>query len=146
MQINEAGLALLKQFEGCKLKAYPDPGTGGEPFTVGYGHTGPGVVPGLVITQERADALLSKDLMKFESGVEEMLQIEPTEGQFSALVCFAYNCGLTNLKNSTLLRMVNDEDFEGAAKQFNRWSRANGRTLPGLVRRRAAEAALFLSA
>ena len=144
-KINAAGLALIKSFEGCELTAYPDPGTGGDPWTIGYGHTGPDVQPGLTITQARADQLLKQDLQKFEQGVNGVIARSLTSNQFSALVSFAYNVGLGALQSSTLLRLVNAGDFSGAAAQFGKWVNGASGPLPGLVRRRAAEAALFLN-
>ncbi len=142
--INKAGLELLKKSEGCKLKAYPDPGTGGEPYTIGYGHTG-GVRPKDEITMQRAEDLLREDLVKFEHGVERLLFEDVNDNQFSALVCFAFNVGLENLRVSTLLKKLNLGDSKGAAEQFLRWNKAAGKVLPGLVTRREAEKTLFLS-
>lgn len=140
--INKAGFDLIRQFEGLSLKAYPDPGTGGKPWTIGYGHTGSDVKPGLLITRERADDLLQADLGRFERGVSDLAPIT-TENQFAALVSFAFNCGLGNLEESTLLRMHRDGHYGAAQKQFGRWTRAAGKVLNGLVKRRAAEAALY---
>ena len=143
MKINEAGLNLIKQFESCRLKAYPDPATGGEPITIGWGHTG-GVKLGDVITQAQADAWLLEDVAKFEQGVSELVKVSLSGNQYSALVSFAYNCGLANLKKSSLLRKLNAGDIMGAADEFPKWNRGGGRVLPGLVRRRKAERELFL--
>lgn len=137
--INAEGFALIKEFEGCDLSAYKD---AAGVWTIGYGHTGD-VQPGQAITQEQADALLQADLQKFEQGVNKLCERSINSNQFSALVCFAYNVGLGALANSTLLRLVNSGDFADAAKQFSQWVYADGTVLPGLVRRRAAEAALF---
>ena len=106
MRINSAGLALLKRFEGCSLEAYPDPGTGDEPWTIGYGHTGDNIHPGTTITQEQADDLLIQDLAKFERGVEQYTLTSLNENQFSALVVFVYNVGLHNYTTSTLLKKL----------------------------------------
>lgn len=144
-KINEAGLNLLKQFEGCVLHAYPDPGTGGDPWTIGYGHTGPEVKPGLVITQAQADALLCGDLSGVEQFVNDHVTHSLTPNQFSALVSFTYNVGEGAFEDSTLLRLVNQGNIAAAAQQFARWTYGGGRQLPGLVRRRAAEAQLFLT-
>lgn len=141
-RINKAGFDLIRRYEGLRLKAYPDPGTGGAPWTIGYGHTGPDVKPGLVITNERADELLMADLAKFELGVASLAPIT-TGNQFAALVSFAFNVGLGNLERSTLLRMHRDGQYGAAQRQFGKWIRAAGRVLPGLVKRRAAEAALY---
>lgn len=144
-KINAEGLALVKTFEGCVLHAYPDPGTGGEPYTAGYGHTG-GVKPGIKITQEQADAWLVSDLSNFERGVNSLCAVTLNTNRFSALVCFAFNVGISALEHSTLMRLVNAGCFVEAAHQFSHWVYAGGHTMPGLVRRRAAEAALFSKA
>jgi lysozyme len=140
---NAAGVALIKEFEGCVLHAYPDPGTGGAPWTIGYGHTGPDVRPGLTWTQVQADAALQHDLTKFELGVNALITRNLTSNQFSALVSFAYNVGIGALKDSTLLRDVNAGNFDAAKYQFGEWVNGANGPLPGLVRRRAAEAELF---
>jgi lysozyme len=142
---SQRGVDLIKSFEGVRLKAYPDPGTGGAPWTIGYGSTGPDVKRGMVITQSQAEVMLKHDLKKFENFVNSHVHVELTQGQFDALVSFAYNCGPGNLQNSTLLRDVNAGRFEAAANEFAKWNRAAGRVLPGLTRRRAAEAELFRS-
>lgn len=144
MQISQNGIAVLKHFEGCELKAYPDPATGGAPWTIGYGHTGPEVKRGLVWTQEQADKALVADLHKFETAVSAIVRVPLTQGQFDALVCFTYNLGIGNLQKSTLLAMVNARNYDGAAEQFKRWNKANGKPMRGLTRRRAAEQCLFL--
>lgn len=142
MQINDAGLALLKEFEGCKLKAYKDSvGV----WTIGYGHTGDEVCDGMEIDQDAADELLRQDLEDKEDGVERLVKVEVSDNQFSALVCFAYNVGLGNLRSSLLLRCLNMHNPKDAGEQFLRWNKAGGRVLDGLTRRREAERALFLS-
>jgi lysozyme len=145
MNIGPEGVALVKRFEGCKLKAYPDPGTGGEPFTIGWGTTryanGQKVKPGDAVTQEQADALLLNDLAGAEKQVSRAVEgIATTQKQFDALVSFQYNTGA--LLSSTLLRKHKAGDYAGAANEFYRWVHANHRVLPGLVKRREAEAAL----
>lgn len=142
--INQAGLNLIKTHEGCSLKAYPDPGTGGVPWTIGYGSTR-GVKRGDSITQGRAEDLLREDLLTFEAGVEAILFADATDNQFSALVSFAFNVGLHNLAMSTLLKKFNSDDYTGAADEFLKWTKAAGKVLPGLVSRRKAERELFLS-
>jgi lysozyme len=141
-KINAAGLALIKEFEGCCLTAYPDPGTGAQPWTIGYGHTN-GVRPGETITQEQAEQYLQNDLVEFQVGVNNLVARDLTPNQFAALVSFAYNLGLGALEGSTLLAYVNAGDFTAAQGEFEKWVFAGGKILPGLVRRRAAEAALF---
>lgn len=141
-KINSAGLALIKSFEGCKLTAYVCPAG---VLTIGWGTTGPEVTKGLKITQAQADSWLIEDVNKFADGVDKLVTVKLTENQKAALTSFAYNCGLGNLKSSTLLRKVNAKDFKGAKNEFQKWDRAGGKTLPGLTRRRAAEAELFVS-
>jgi lysozyme len=140
--INKAGLDLIKAFEGTVLKAYPDPGTGGAPWTIGTGHTGPDVHPGLIITAEQSDALLRNDLVTAEMFVEHAAP-GCTDNQFAALVSFAFNCGRKNLGGSTLLRLHNQRDYAAAKLEFGKWTHAAGKVMAGLVRRRKAEAALY---
>lgn len=142
MRITPEGVALVKHFEGLRLKAYPDPGTGGEPWTIGYGHTG-GVKPGDEITTEMAELMLLRDLRKFEDGVTSAVRVAITPSQFSACVSFSYNVGLGNFGSSTLLKMINAGNADAAADQFLRWNRAAGKVLPGLTARREAERRLY---
>lgn len=142
MKISDAGIALIKSHEGLRLKAYPDPGTGGEPWTIGYGHTG-GVEPGDEIDQNRADEYLRCDVMTVEDCVEHFVNVSLTQGQFDALCSFVFNVGCKAFSNSTLCRLLNEGNYEGARQQFSRWTKAGGRDLPGLVRRRKEEAELF---
>ena len=142
---NPAGIALIKHFEGLRLTAYQDPvGI----WTIGYGHTSmagpPPVVEGMTITAAEAEAILKQDLDLFERGVADALTIITNDDQFSAMVSFAFNVGLGAFRNSTLLRKHNAGDFAGAADEFPRWIYADGQILPGLVRRRQAERALYL--
>ena len=141
MQISERGLDLIRRFEGLRQGAYRCPAG---IWTIGYGHTGPDVRKDLTISKEEADALLRADVARFEAGVRRIAGA-CTQGQFDALVSFAFNLGLGALMSSTLLRKHKAGDRDGAAEQFGRWVHAGGRKLPGLVRRRAAEAALYAS-
>lgn len=138
-RIGVAGLALVKEFEGCKLVAYKCPAG---VWTIGYGSTGSHVRPGMKISAARAEELLREDLERFELAVAKAA---PTanDNQFDALVSFAFNLGEEALRTSTLLRKHKAGDFAGAAAQFHRWNKAGGRVLAGLVRRRAAEAKLY---
>lgn len=144
--MNEAGLELVKRFEGCRLTAYLCPAL---VPTIGYGHTGPDVTEDDVgektITQEQANNLLMEDLYLFEMRVRKLLPREATQNQLAALASLAYNVGTMNLRTSTLLRKFNAGDIAGAAEQFPLWNKAGGRVLPGLIARRAAEQALFLT-
>jgi len=139
--IGAAGLSLIKEFEGLRLKAYPDPATGGEPITIGWGHTG-GVPLGLTISEAQAEGFLRSDLVRFEKAVNRLAP-KTTKNQFDALVSFAFNLGEGNLEKSTLLRAHNAGNYEGARSEFLRWNRANGKVMAGLTRRREAEAALY---
>jgi lysozyme len=130
--------------EGCVLKAYPDPGTGGAPWTCGWGSTGPDIKPGTVWTQAQADSRLNADLARAGLVVNSLVHIYLTQSQLDALADFVYNVGAGNFRSSTLLRKLNAGDTNGAAAEFDRWVYANGKQLSGLVKRRAAEKALFL--
>ncbi|EFE7260132.1 TPA: lysozyme [Enterobacter roggenkampii] len=146
MQISDKGIALIKQFEGCKLTAYQDSvGV----WTIGYGWTQPvdgkPIHAGMVIKQETAERLLKTGLVSYESDVSRLVKVGLTQGQFDALVSFTYNLGARSLSTSTLLRKLNAGDYAGAADEFLRWNKAGGKVLNGLTRRREAERALFLS-
>jgi len=144
MQYSKDGLHLTEGFEGCRLIAYPDPGTGGDPWTIGYGHTGPDVHPGMTITLEQAEDLLAQDVKRAEADVNAKLTVKVSQEEFDALVDFAFNCGCGNLNNSTLLKKLNAGDFEGAAQEFLKWDMAAGHHMAGLLKRRQAEELLFL--
>ena len=141
MNIGEAGIALIKEFEGRRLAVYCDPiGI----LTVGYGHTGPDLEEGSIITEVEADAYLREDVAHAEKCVNRLTNgIQITQGQFDALVSFVFNLGCDALRRSTLLVNLLDGDDASAAKEFVRWNRAGGKVLAGLTRRREAEAALF---
>jgi len=143
MKTSPKGIALIKSAEGLRLKAYPDPGTGGLPWTIGYGSTS-GVTRNMVIAEAQAEQMLASDLVRFERAVERTVRVPLNQGQFDALVSFTYNVGEGNFTKSTLLRKLNAGDTAGAAEQFSRWVHAGGKVLPGLVKRRAAERAMFL--
>lgn len=144
MRTSDNGIALIREFEGCRLEAYPDPATGGEPFTIGVGHTGSDVYPGLMITEEQADELLRRDLARFERCVDGLVD-HITQNQFDACVSLAFNIGCANFRTSTLCRKLREGDDIGAAQEFLRWNKANGRVMAGLTRRRQAEMNLFLA-
>lgn len=144
MKINNEGLELIKDFEGCVLKAYPDPGTGGEPWTIGVGHTG-GVKPGDRITEAQAMDLLRQDVAKFERYVTDALDGYPaSSNEFSAMVSLCFNIGPGNFRKSSVLRHHKQGNKVAAANSFKLWNKAAGKVLNGLVRRRAAEAALYM--
>ena len=151
MTPSKAGIGLIQQFEGCAKKqsdgsfiAYPDPGTGGDPWTIGWGTTGNDVKRGLVWSQQQCDDRLTEELAAFATrGAKVLGTAKTSQHQFDALVSFAYNVGVANLQNSTLLRLHRAGDYEGAQAQFIRWNKAAGKVLNGLTRRRQAEAALY---
>lgn len=148
MYVSKQGLDLIKKFEGLRLKAYLCPSG---VWTIGYGHT-KGVYPGMVITEELADKFLIDDVWYFERGVESLVKVPLTQGQFDALVSFSFNVGLDidddniaeGLGDSTLLRKLNSGDYAGAADEFPKWNKSRGRVVRGLTLRRSAERALFL--
>lgn len=147
--IGQAGLALIKRFESCAkrrsdggFEAYPDPATGGDPWTIGWGATGSGIERGTVWTQAQCDARLEADLARFAREVTKALDGAPTsEAQFDALVSFHYNTGA--IARATLTRRHKAGELAQAAAEFAKWVHAGGRRLNGLVRRRAAEAELY---
>lgn len=149
--VGARGIALVKRFEGCARKrpdglfeAYPDPGTGGAPWTIGWGATGPGIGSTTVWTQQECDDRLERDLARHAAEVEVAIGDSPTtQAQFDALVSFHYNTGA--IGRATLTARHRAGDYAGAAREFARWNRAGGRVLTGLVRRRAAEAGLYLA-
>ncbi|AOP86667.1 muraminidase [Enterobacter kobei] len=146
MQTSDKGIALIKEFEGCKLTAYQDSvGV----WTIGFGWTQPvdgkPIRAGMTIKQETAERLLKTGLVSYESDVSRLVKAGLTQGQFDALVSFTYNLGARSLSTSTLLRKLNSGDYAGAADEFPRWNKAGGKVLNGLTRRREAERALFLS-
>jgi lysozyme len=134
-----AGLDIIKRFEGLRLKAYQDTG---KVWTIGYGHTGAHAKPGNVITEAQADALLVADVAEAEAAVRKLFPVT-TQNQFDALVSFAFNLGEGQVSGSTLRTKHNAKDYAGAANEFARWRFDNKVELAGLVKRRAAEAALY---
>lgn len=139
-QYSPAGLALTEAFEGLRLKAYEDSvGV----WTIGYGHTGNDVKPGLIITKEQADILLAADVAWAVACVNKAVEVAINQNQFDALVDFTFNLGGPSFTGSTLLRRLNSGDIAGAAEEFIRWNKANKQVVPGLTRRRQAETDLF---
>lgn len=134
------GLNIIKEFEGLRLQAYKCPA---DRWTIGYGHTA-GVSANDVITEAQAISLLCQDVAESERAVNHYVHGPLTQNQFDALVSFVFNLGVGNFRTSTLLKKLNAGDNDGAAQEFGRWIHAGGKALPGLVRRRAAERALFL--
>ena len=141
MNISQNGIDLIKQFEGCKLKAYQ---CSAGVWTIGYGHTGSDVYKGLTITQEKAESLLKSDLIVHCNNVSKLVKVKLNQNQFDALVSFEYNVGYGNFSSSTLLKLLNKGDYTGAAGQFEKWVYAGKTVLAGLQKRRKAEKELFL--
>ena len=142
MKTSPAGIAMIKKFEGCRLTAYKDQvGV----WTIGYGCTA-GVQMGQVITQEEADRRLMAELAMFEYGVSDAAHVPMTQGQFDSLVSFAFNLGGGALVRSTLLKLLNTGDFDGARREFTKWDMAGNVHVPGLLTRRMAEASMFANA
>jgi len=139
MNISQEGLALIKKFEGCRLKAYR---CSANVLTIGYGHTG-GVKEDDNISQPEADELLKEDIAKFEEYVSDNVIVELKQYQFDALVAWTFNLGPGNLRESTMLKKLNDADYTSVPFEMRRWNKAGGKTLDGLIRRRQAEGLLF---
>ena len=134
---------MVKRFEGCRLEACPDPATGGDPWTVGWGHTGPEVHKGLTISQDIADAYLLKDLTHVADTLNHVPKLSRHRRSSTRSAHSCFNIGAANFVKSTLLRKLNAGDVLGAAMEFPKWRNAAGHVMPGLVTRRAAEQALF---
>lgn len=142
-RINAAGLALVKQWEGLKTKAYRD--VGGI-WTIAYGHTSaagaPVVTPNMVITDAEAEAILRADLATFEARVARLVKVPLTDNQHAVLVSFDFNTG--KLHSSTLLKKLNAGDYDAVPAELMKWVNAGGKRVKGLVNRRAAEAGLWV--
>ena len=158
MKVSQKCIEQIKKDEGVRSRPYQCPAL---LWTIGVGHVidpNHAKVPladrkqlpipagwDRVLSAEEIDDILRKDLARFEAGVSRLIKVELTQGQFDALVSFSFNVGLGNLQNSTLRMKVNRSDFEGAAEQFLVWTKAGGRVLPGLVKRRTHEKEMFES-
>ena len=139
MEISQEGIALIKRFEGCKLQAYKC--SAGVP-TIGYGSTR-GVTMDMEISQDRAEALLLEDIADFEEEVNKCVEVPLSQNQFDALVAWTFNLGGSNLRSSTMLRVLNEGQHDKVPSEMKRWNKAGGQTLQGLIRRREAEGLLF---
>lgn len=139
-RISAAGLELVKSFEGLRLQSYRD--TGGV-LTIGYGHTGPDVKPGMVITVAKAEQYLRDDLAEAEDAVSKFITVPLNDNQFVALVSFTFNVGREAFRRSTLRKKLNAGDYDAVPGQLARWVNDNGKKINGLVRRRKAEADLW---
>ncbi|WP_260928231.1 lysozyme [Novosphingobium sp. 9] len=149
--ISDPGKAFIQTREGYakdigdgRVQAYPDPGTGSAPWTIGWGSTGPDIVKGTIWTRAQAQARFDAHVAEFVAGVDRLIGTAPTtQNQFDAMVSLAYNIGLTGFGQSTVLRKHKASDYAGAAAAFALWNKAGGRVMQGLVNRRAAEAKVY---
>lgn len=139
MNLSPDGADFIKGYEALRLKAYDD-GVG--VWTIGWGHT-KGVKEGMTCTEEKAQDWFLEDVAPAEQAVIDFVEVELDQSQFDALVSFVFNCGVSAFRSSTLLRLLNQGDYSGAAKQFGRWNKGGGQVMLGLTRRRAAEATMF---
>jgi lysozyme len=147
MSYSLAGLALTEKFEadgGPTLVAYADRLAGGKP-TVGFGHTGPGVVVGATWTYAQCIAALQADIAWASRVVNTLVHTSVTQPVFDSLVDFTYNVGAGNFATSTMLALINENKLEEAAEQFQKWDHASGKVVAGLLRRRVAEEEEFKS-
>lgn len=135
MQYSKSGIGLTRSFEGCKLVAYQD---ARGVWTIAYGHTR-GVHAGMVCTIDDAVGWLYDDLAEAVRQVNQDVTVPLTQGEFDALVDFCFNCGGFSLEHSTLLRLLNAGDYQGAAGEFHKWDHCDGKEMAGLLRRRLAE-------
>jgi len=146
MKVSNKGIELIKKYEGLRLDAYRCPAG---KLTIGYGHTGDDVKPGMTINKEMAELLLKQDLTVFEKAINELVKIKLTQNQFDALISLVYNIGIGNFKKSTLLKLLNENKILEAGEEFMKWTKARQpgglKELPGLVKRRAEEKKLFLT-
>jgi lysozyme len=144
VKTSETGVNLIKSFEGLRLESYLCPAG---VWTVGYGHTGDDVTPEMTITEDRANKMLRRDLVKFEQGVDLLITVPLNQQQFDALVSFAFNCGLGALEESTLRKRLNNKEDPNkvAQEELPKWVKGDGVVLPGLVERRKKEVELFTS-
>lgn len=139
MNISKEGLALIKKFEGCELKAYKCPAG---VWTIGYGHIKT-AEEGMEISQEHADYLLEHEITEYEDYVKTAVTSPLDQNMFDALVSWTFNLGSGNLNSSTMLKVLNEGKYDEVPAQMKRWNKAGGKVLEGLVRRREAEALLF---
>ena len=133
------GLTFIQSTEALRYTAYPDPGTGGEPWTICWGHTGPEVVKGLTVSRKQCEAWLRADTGKAEAAVQSLVTYPLKQGQYDALVSFTFNTGVENLRKSTLLRLTNQGEWLKSCDEYPRWVYANRKEMRGLKVRRYEE-------
>ena len=139
MNISNEGISLIKKFEGCELESYQDAvGV----WTIGYGHT-KNIKEGMTISKEQADNMLLNELDEYCEYVEKAVDVTLKQCEFDALVAWTYNLGPTNLNESTMLKKLNNKEYQDVPHEIKRWNKAGGKVLEGLVRRREAESLLF---
>lgn len=147
MKMSANGIRFLKDREGVELKAYPDPATNGEPYTIGVGHTSmagpPKVTKGMTITEHEAEEILTRDLVKYEKAVEDHAGPEFSQNQFDAMVSFCFNIGPGNFKSSSVARHHKARNYHAAAESFLKWNKAAGKVMKGLTDRRKLEKELY---
>lgn len=136
--VSVAGIALIKSQEGLRYTAYPDPGTGGAPWTICYGHTG-GIRKGMTATQAQCDRWLAEDLAVAEGVLQSTVKVSLTQGEYDSYVSFIFNAGPSNWRSSTMLKLLNRGERIAACNQFPRWVYSDKRVLNGLVTRRFKE-------
>lgn len=141
MNISAEGLSLIKKFEGCELKAYR---CAANVLTIGYGST-KGVTEDMEITQEEAESLLQEEMHEYEGYINDMVKVPLEQHQFDAMVSWVFNLGSGNLSSSTLLKKLNNSEYDEVPAQIRRWNKAGGKVLDGLIRRREAEAKMFMN-
>jgi lysozyme len=137
--------ALLRRLEGLRLQAYPDPATGGAPWTIGYGATGPDIRPGTVWTRKRCEDDLAARVGKLAAEVGALVKVPLPDESKAALVSLAYNVGIGAFSRSTLLRRINAGETRGAADEFAKWVRAGGKVYAPLLKRRDVERKAYLA-
>ena len=139
MKISQEGLSLIKKFEGCELEAYK---CAAGVWTIGYGST-KGVKEGDTITQDGADKLLAEEMQEYEGYINDMVSVPLKQNEFDALVSWVFNLGPSNLKASTMLKVLNEGKYHEVPKQILRWNKVNGVPNEGLIKRRKSESLLF---
>ena len=139
MKISQEGISLIKKFEGCEYNAYK---CAADVLTIGYGHT-KGVKEGDLITQQEADKILEEDMKEYEGYINDYVTVDLDQNQFDSLVSWVFNLGPANLRASTMLKVLNNKEYEEVPNQMKRWNKAAGKVLEGLIRRREAESLLF---
>jgi lysozyme len=140
MKVSDEGLSLIKHFEGCELKAYR---CAANVLTIGYGTT-KNVTEDMEITQEEAESLLQEEMHEYEGYINDIVKVPLEQHQFDSMVSWVFNLGSGNLFSSTLLKKLNNSEYDEVPEQIKRWNKAGGKVLEGLVKRREAEALLFL--